>query len=376
MHPTEKSAVDYNRALARARDEITVLNVLRASERQPLLFSTISGVQGSMKSGASIKIPFTNIIAGGTNSISPEVTITGRNPIVSITPLATKEFVQGMSRPIDAQLIEDLLAQGWRKEIVLPLAIGGVVCASGDGSAAQGADERVRINTGDEQAQDEVFLRVLATPNNFSLTEASTTTVLRVRSDEALALLKEGVGAGNKIAAITPVVGKSNAPEEAMVHLVRTGKAQISGVDFSPICGAGPVAADGSQGLTPTTKAPASKKTGVVLRSVLSMYRYLGQAQARVTQREVQRCAGVATEEGTNPLFSVRLACRRGDVPEGSLVTTEFQGRHFYVLSGSAAGADDGTLETLETLALISYLVGLQTSDTSTRTGSPVVITQ
>lgn len=87
VQPTNRAAVAYNRDFAKARDETILLNVLRASASQPLQFSTISNVSGGVHTGITLGVPFTNLLAGGKDAISPEIELTARNPTVQITPL-------------------------------------------------------------------------------------------------------------------------------------------------------------------------------------------------------------------------------------------------------------------------------------------------
>src|SRR5436309_8974651 len=86
---TNKVAVDYNRIFASSRDEVLVNNILRASAREPLQFSTMGTVTGGVRNSGSITIPFTNLIGGKEGlTISPSGTLNdGINPAVTIVPL-------------------------------------------------------------------------------------------------------------------------------------------------------------------------------------------------------------------------------------------------------------------------------------------------
>ena len=56
--PTSKVAVDYDRIFAKAQNEVLVTNILRASEREPLQFSTMGSVTGGVRNtGAMIFDP-------------------------------------------------------------------------------------------------------------------------------------------------------------------------------------------------------------------------------------------------------------------------------------------------------------------------------
>lgn len=364
IQPAGRSAVEYNRAFANARDEIVLLNVLRASEQQPLQFSTISAVQGGVRNNASLRIPFTNLIAGGDNVISPEVTISSRNPSVSIVPLATREFVQGISRPLEPQVIGDLLSQGWSKDVVLALAIGGVVCANETGT--------VVLNTGEDGAATGRFLNLLLAPNDFSLTEPKSIAQLRMSSRDAMAFIKDGAGPGNRIKSVTPIAGRPEAPQEAIVEVISPGTVGISGLDFDEMCGKA----------TPNARNKYAKAAGfaqagqhgVLMRSVLGIFRYLGRAQSHNFRLQLARCGHAPSASARESLFNIRIACARGDVPPRAVVDTEFQGRRYFIPAAASGETRD---RTLETLSLLTYLVDLQTSESSLRGSTPfVAITQ
>ncbi|MEA3052898.1 MAG: hypothetical protein QOG72_1801, partial [Sphingomonadales bacterium] len=51
---TPKIALDYNRDFADSRNEMLLLNVLRAAAREPLQFSTMGTVQGTVGNGSSL----------------------------------------------------------------------------------------------------------------------------------------------------------------------------------------------------------------------------------------------------------------------------------------------------------------------------------
>src|SRR3712207_3666208 len=88
---TDRAAVDYNRSFANARNEVLLLNILRAWAKEPMQFSTISQVIGGVRTGAELTLPFSNIAEGGVAAeISPSVRFSTRNPNVTVAPLETR----------------------------------------------------------------------------------------------------------------------------------------------------------------------------------------------------------------------------------------------------------------------------------------------
>lgn len=361
VQSTDEAAVAYNRAFAEARDEITVLNVLRASERQPLQFSTMSSVQGAVRAGASIRVPFINVIAGDRDSISPEITVTARNPTVSITPLATREFIQGISRPLSPGVIDDLLVQGWPLPVVLGLTIGGVICE--DGSAV--------LNSGVNPGDDERFQRAFRAVTDFGyhVEPPQGSTQLRMPAAEALRAAREGAGEPRRVVSVAPAPDGSG---DALVTVVTPGEVSIRGIDFGEVCAAGKARRAPDDAELPAAEA---RHGGVLMRSVFGIFHYLGKAHAADLRRQLEDCRGDQSSVGEwTPLFHIEAACiGRGD-PQRVVVATEFEGRRYYIRRAGDMPPED---RTLETLSLLTYLVDLQTSETAVKSSVPfIAITQ
>ncbi|MET0180142.1 MAG: hypothetical protein ABW194_06620 [Novosphingobium sp.] len=365
VQSTDKAAVEYNRAFAKARDEITLLNVLRASAREPLQFSTISSVQGAVRAGASIRIPFINILAGGRDAISPELSFSARNPTVSIAPLATRDFIQGISRPLSASVIDDLLVQGWPLDVVLGLTVGGAICPDG----------QPRLNFGVDPDQDRRFLRAFRTVSDFGFDQAAAKPFaeLRMSSKDALAALREGAGEQRRVVSLTPLPPGPNGSADALVKLVTPGAARIKGIDFREVCASGP----GDAGPAPDkARLPSTGEWqgGVLIRSVFGIFQYLGKVHAADLRRQLARCREGAGEPGEPPLFRIDVSCGGRTASRHAVVATEFQGRRFVIPAAGQRPAQD---RTLETLSLLTYLVDLQTSETAARSSVPfIAITQ
>jgi hypothetical protein len=385
IQPAEKAAIDYNRSFAKARDEVLVLNVLRASERQPLQFSTISGVSGGIKSGASLTLPFTNLIGGapaaegGGFALSPSLEVTNRNPAVSIVPLSSKEFVQGMTRPISIFLIDHLLAQGWPSEVVLSLTIGGVVCPGG----------RVVLNRGGDVYVDRLFIETFSGATGFSVDDAPTFATLTMTDQEAMSFIKDGAGANHEIKEVTPLSRKGKDGPETEVEVVTPGRSNVIGLDVTAICddpnviSSTAAVASNQPGFVQTGEGDKSEdgpesedqSKGVLMRSVQAIFNYLGQVHRLNLKRQPGPCLGDAPPETPQTiLFNLRLSCTRNTVPVHTVVETSFLGRHYYIPRFDPLNEDD---RTLDTLSLLSNLIDLQTSEATLRASTPTIaITQ
>lgn len=360
INPSNKASVSYNNAFAKARDEVTIINILRASQRQPLQFSTISNVTGGVKYGAKLQIPFTNVIAGGEDSISPAFEFTNRNPAITIIPLATEKFVQGISRRLDPSMPYELVAQGWPRDIVLRLSIGGVICGSGDA-------RRIHLNLGHDRQIDQIFASAIKDMKDFSVSAGEEQfATLTLTHKDALAFLKDGVGAGRSIAAVTSVAGDPTLME---LQVVRSTRSEIKGIKVGQLCenlSQQPEKSDFAP-----LKANANESTELLLRSVQGMYIYLGNVQRRLADTNGD-CS--TAQDGNGEIIRIRKLCAGDALPAHTLVETRFFGdRYFVANSPSAGGSQDPTSQVM---ALLTNLLDYQTNDALVKGATPLVSVQ
>lgn len=116
-------AVEHNRAIAQAADEVMLLNIVRAKYDRPIVYSQFSGVSENFSNnvGVSASIPF-----GGDASDFYNLDVaTGPEQFASIStkPLDDKDFYQGVMRPIQVGLIRYYLDNGWPRDLVMSLTV-------------------------------------------------------------------------------------------------------------------------------------------------------------------------------------------------------------------------------------------------------------
>lgn len=350
-----RAAVDYNRAFADARNEILLLNILRAEAHEPLQFSTVSSVTGEMHPRATFSTAFENIIFGGAEAINPSIELGALNPAVTIVPLDSKEFRQGMARPVSLELINHLLGQGFSRRAVLDLAIGGVVCPSSDGG------QRVVINSGRDPEVVAKFAEIAARSEGWDVGEqtgAKFATVLLPASD-GLELLRNGAGPGRSVAAIR------QSPEDKRkglveVDIVEGSEPSIRNLDLSSVCG-----------VEASVIKPASR---LVLRSPEAMISYLGEVSGVAQARQ---CDQRSTPAENMMVFRIRAVCGRSKGPSSAVVQTNYRGRTYYIASSDLLHAADGERAedlTLRVLAVLSQLIALQTTEASLAASRPVIV--
>ncbi|MEL7190171.1 MAG: hypothetical protein AAGK17_11510 [Pseudomonadota bacterium] len=115
-------AVDHNRMVAQSADELTLLNIVRASRRYPLHFTTVTEVQGNARLSVNAGVGAT--FAPGNDPVSSSVgAALSTNPNFRATVLATDEFQRGIQAPIPSELVAYYLDEGWRDEQLMALMV-------------------------------------------------------------------------------------------------------------------------------------------------------------------------------------------------------------------------------------------------------------
>src|SRR3954469_9158122 len=136
-------AVDFNREAEQAQEEVLLLNIVRASLRRPMQFTSLSTVTGSGTvsggvTGGGTNVKQTPFISQFPN-ISPAVATTALSRIATGTAsgnaslsgtatftvpiLDTQEFYQGILTPIPLQAFDYYLQQGFPPELLFDLFV-------------------------------------------------------------------------------------------------------------------------------------------------------------------------------------------------------------------------------------------------------------
>lgn len=121
-------AVGLNKAVERAENKLLLLNIVRASKRQPMYFTGFTGLSGTsgISSGTvGLKIPF-----GG--DAAKEYTFT---PGLKLSPgvtynvgiLQTHKFMRGILKPLDPGTVKYYWDQGWPEKLLLYLFVEKIV---------------------------------------------------------------------------------------------------------------------------------------------------------------------------------------------------------------------------------------------------------
>ncbi len=143
--------LDYNVAAENARSEMLLLNVLRARDRRPMVFTGLTSISGSLRASSGIGAAGSiGRDASDQAGISANVSLTD-SPSFNVAVLDSQEFTRGIMRPITFELLEYLWDQGFNREVMFYLTVERIEleCPSDEEN-----ELRLLINDYDESSFD------------------------------------------------------------------------------------------------------------------------------------------------------------------------------------------------------------------------------
>lgn len=339
-------ATDYNRSIARARGEQVLLNVLRASAREPLQFTTFGEIAASVNRTVGIETVATNLIAGGANAISPTLSLGGSTtPIFRIAPLSSRDFTDGFLRPITPEVLHLFISQGWDGEFLLPLVVSSYTC-----------NGRRMVNSGDGEEGRRVRETLAAAGDRFRLRQEhieGAVITMTLSSDRAIDMLSEGVAPGHVVLGVAP----GDRPGTSVVR-IRQPEEILWVANATGLCG-------GAQ------DAEASfdndDEVSIQLRSPQAIVYFLGEAFRPCYLGRRDGCELVYHKEG-----EIRYLFRLHGTPppaDAAAVSVDMYGTRYWV---PRLDVDD-TDRSLKTVAFLDQLIALQTNSGSLST-TPTLI--
>ena len=394
---TNKVAVDYNRVFAKSRDEVLVTNILRASAREPLQFSTMGTVTGTVRNSGDIKLALPSLIGAGATILSPEFSVNeGINPSVSIIPLSDKEFTEGVLKSVSLETMGFFVSEGWDPEFLLTVLVGGVVCPDGVIVPNRGVypDEKdAKIHYDDFV---EMFEAVGQRP--FIIEgKAQPFTTIRMPEKDAAAVLKDGVGEGRSIDGVKRIGGGN-----VEITIVKDGARKLTNISTDNIC------KDHKRGLelpavlsNPALLSIQNEDAKILPRSVEAIIYFLGETHRR-------RWAGGACAQTTPinrwpyyrrvrpyvkepekiTIFNLEKACPGVVTSTDTFMHTRFNGEDYYIrravdvpprvppLYCTENERPEHCDRTLSTLSFLNELIALQTSGSTITSSTPVIAIQ
>jgi hypothetical protein len=125
------TTAQFNAVVEKAQNEMLLLNIVRASKRHPMYFTSFGALRGKMTLGVGtgpVFVPFGKVGEGADTSyaIAPSLSYTD-SPEFDVGVLDTKKFTCGIMTPVPMKTIEYYWQQGWPKEMLLHLFIARAV---------------------------------------------------------------------------------------------------------------------------------------------------------------------------------------------------------------------------------------------------------
>jgi hypothetical protein len=119
----QQNVVDFNYAVAKSQNELLLINILRARERQPRYFTSLTQIRGSLSSSLRVNflIPFVHD-ANQPSFVSPEGSLSS-SPSFDVAILDSEKFMRGIMRPIAGELFKYYWDQGWPRELLFYLLV-------------------------------------------------------------------------------------------------------------------------------------------------------------------------------------------------------------------------------------------------------------
>ncbi|MEM9557963.1 MAG: hypothetical protein AAGC60_27135 [Acidobacteriota bacterium] len=145
-------SIRYNQAVGEAHDQQLLLNVVRAKDRLPMHFTSISEVRGSLTSTFGTK-PDAKFGGDATDvyALAPDLSFRS-NPTFVLGTLNSQEFMKGILTPVSLETVNYYLEQGWPIDLLFYLLVESVTFPKppleDNKSELQGVADLVKVANG------------------------------------------------------------------------------------------------------------------------------------------------------------------------------------------------------------------------------------
>jgi len=119
----KSDSISFGEVIEDTTNKLLVVNVLRARDKAPLHFADIPVIRESMQQSASLGVLDVSGPVAGTTQRNSRTGILGLqfSPSFELTHLQSKDFITGISSPIDPKIVKYWLDRGLDRRIVLLL---------------------------------------------------------------------------------------------------------------------------------------------------------------------------------------------------------------------------------------------------------------
>ncbi len=323
-------AVDHNRMVAQSANELTLLNIVRASRRYPLHFTKVTEVQGNARLAVNAGIEVT--LALGADPVTPSTSAgLSSNPNFRANVLATDEFQRGIQAPIPSELVAYYLDEGWRDEQLMTLMVKRVE------AYANPQDTMPAFSTVNDPQSDSDFARLLCTHGLTSVPTSSSVPLAQFSDLIDIAKLSDKA---------TPTADRRDEITE-LLELISNNGVKLTG-DALVIEGSANSVRISALDRTRCEGVRAAEKLADYtirprFRSTLGLIYFLGEYARLSNERgvdavnQVPSCNENCSPERlrTRPVIDLRKGAR------DALISTEFRGTQYFI------GADEEAIDPL-----------------------------
>lgn len=140
----EADAVDYDQTYEDVANHLLVTNILRARDRAPLHFSSISLIHASIQGTATagLTFPFGPLLKSTQRGLGASTLSLQTAPSFDIAPLNTQDFTQGILKPIDPLTVKYYFDRGLSQRMLVYLFFSRIRVALPTATSSTDAPDR------------------------------------------------------------------------------------------------------------------------------------------------------------------------------------------------------------------------------------------
>ncbi len=341
-------AVDYNTAAETARNEMLLMNILRARDRRPMVFTGLSRITGSVRAESRIgAAASTGSAAADIQAFSPSFGFTD-SPTFDVAVLDSQEFTRGIMTPVGTEILEYFWDQGYNREVLLYLVVDRIELECGTpGSAPLGLLEN--DPTEPSFAEFRALVDDLADTGRWEFDDYRTEKIGPPVDAAEARRLPTLVQMSSSPLRLRPLA-------DGTFQLEKTSAKLRLAIPGTSACGGAPrnaVRLYDSRGAVEAAArlAPGEPRGRLIMRSPQSILHYLGEL-AR-PEREI----AIRARRDGQPASERRLfAVRPGSACSGSEVSVRYDGSRWAIPRGTAE-CDGG--RSMQSLAITAQLLSL-----------------
>lgn len=380
----QRVAVNHNQLVANSNNELVLVNILRARDREPLHFTSVSKLsgdaqlQGTASTNVAIKGPTSTVKTDALGRLVDTATLAGTEVTtpslqlninsktsMDVAVWDTQEFYQGITGSVPSSTVAHYLHQGWPSDLLTYALISSVdlVAKQDGGGWNKGQVVRSYVNDPDDSDAKLIFER-FANCHRLEVVQKSgtLTQIVPLASVKDLKLADLALLDGDKF----EIDEKEDAERNRWIRrkgkggdtlaVRRLGNAtdceleNTTSVAFFTSEGASEMGSqEGHNFVGAGTYGNVPVDVQLVLRSVDGLIYFLGE-YIRAQQAPYR----LAIDGRTVPLLTVTK-----QRPARVFVSTEYKGQRYYVPASDEGQLDEASGRSAQVFALVEQLLNL-----------------